>query len=699
MAFHKDEAGLSLHALHAFTFATAVERVAGTGYTITAADIGKVAKQTDANRFYLLVNNSPLTWSEVTAPGGSGGINYISNDGAEDSAASWSAYADAAAASPDDGTGGFPNITITRTTSNPLRTNASFLITKDAVDRQGQGVSFDFTIDRADEAKPLSIEFDYEPLSGFVAGSDSTNSDLVVYIYDLDYSTLIQPAPFKLVGGVGAKHKFLGEFQSSAASGGANARKYRLILHIATTNAAPWTFKFDGVRVGPRVTNYGTPITDWQTYTPAFTGFGTVSVHSMQWRRVGGNVEIKGTFTTGTTTGVEARVGLPSGLTTSDTSVISSIQVCGNWASSVAGAAGLSMLVEPSKTYVTFGSQNAGNGSMFSITGSQINSNNALSIKVSVPIAGWSSNLEMSNDTSTTIVSVEAFKTSINGTQNVSPGPAVKIIFGGTNHDTHSGWSTVNNRYTIPVAGLYSFTINLCLSNAVSNGNVSVLLHKNGSPIKQAQAVIQTAGNAGANPVFIDKAMAGDYYEVFLATTATVDVCSAATVTGGSTFSVKKVSGPAQIAASEIVVARYTSGNTQTIVGADDSAAAIRNYETKVIDTHNAVTTGESVWKFTAPVSGLYRVTAQGESASGGGWDTTEKWALRLFKNSTAYSYLGIDYSEGIHTNRLCAAGTDIVSLKAGEYIDIRIEQTCQSLLGTGNNHQVNYVNIEKIKQ
>ena len=68
---------------------------------------------------------------------------------------------DTAGANPVDGTGGSANVTWTRTTTNPLAGDGSVL-TKDAVNRQGQGVSYDFTIDRADRNKQLAIEFDVE---------------------------------------------------------------------------------------------------------------------------------------------------------------------------------------------------------------------------------------------------------------------------------------------------------------------------------------------------------------------------------------------------------------------------------------------------------------------------------------------------------------------------------------------------------
>lgn len=71
---------------------------------------------------------------------------YVKNPKFESDASDYSAYADAAGSSPVDGTGGSPSVTITQTTSAPLSGVASGLITKDAANRQGEGVSTDLLI-------------------------------------------------------------------------------------------------------------------------------------------------------------------------------------------------------------------------------------------------------------------------------------------------------------------------------------------------------------------------------------------------------------------------------------------------------------------------------------------------------------------------------------------------------------------------
>src|SRR5690606_19435168 len=67
---------------------------------------------------------------------------------------------------------------------------------------------------------------------------------------------------------------------------------------------------------------------DWTAYTPSFTGFGTVSGVSAWHKRVGSNLLLKWVFTSGTTTATEARMSLPTGLTSADSSKIATLEKC-----------------------------------------------------------------------------------------------------------------------------------------------------------------------------------------------------------------------------------------------------------------------------------------------------------------------------------------------------------------------------------
>lgn len=142
---------------------------------------------------------------------------------------------------PTDGTSGVATgITLSRNTVSPLVGTADFELDKDAANRQGMGVSTDFTINNKDKGQPIQIQFAYSGSSGMVLG---TSSDVRVWIYDITNASLIQVTPrYTLVGPTGTPLSYVAQFTASASS-----INYRLILHIGTTNATAWALNFDDV--------------------------------------------------------------------------------------------------------------------------------------------------------------------------------------------------------------------------------------------------------------------------------------------------------------------------------------------------------------------------------------------------------------------------------------------------------------------
>ena len=132
-------------------------------------------------------------------------------------------------------------------------------------------------------------------------------------------------------------------------------------------------------------------VTSWASYTPTFQGFGTPTNIEFEWRQVGESVEIRGKFTSGTSTAVEARIGLPAGLTSAGTSLIPSIQEVGVGSYNVVSALQGIILIEPSVTYLTIGIQATANAGLTKVNGSALlNSGNIFSFFASVPCAGLS---------------------------------------------------------------------------------------------------------------------------------------------------------------------------------------------------------------------------------------------------------------------------------------------------------------------
>lgn len=261
---------------------------------------GTLVYATDSQKVYY--DNGTVL--KAVGTGNGSGINYISaNPDAEVDTTGWATYADAAGATPVNGTGGSPTTTWTRSTVAPLRDTASFILTKDAANRQGEGASYDFTIDSADKNKILSISFDHEVTSGtFVAGD---SSDVRVFIYDVTNTTLVTPS-------VTTIQSAPGKFQATFAT--TDSTSYRLILHVATTSASAYVFKVDNVIVGPQQIVYGPAMTDEQDESSlfTFTGLGTVSGTSVFTRQLGNKLHVRGTVVSGTSTATAAKINLPS---------------------------------------------------------------------------------------------------------------------------------------------------------------------------------------------------------------------------------------------------------------------------------------------------------------------------------------------------------------------------------------------------
>jgi hypothetical protein len=195
-----------------------------------------------------------------------------------------------------DGTGGVPAITLTRTTTDPLRGAGSFLITKDAANRQGEGASTDFTTDLATANRQLTISFDAEVSAGYEAG------DLTIHVYDVTNGNLTPISSNNSIDATG--HGTLSFTTNSSTS-------YRLIAHIATTNAAAWTVKLDNVSVGPVDAVSAFAGSDWTEFTPTIANVTTSSIEG-RWRRVGDSMEVDISAVVASVSG-DMHPALPSG--------------------------------------------------------------------------------------------------------------------------------------------------------------------------------------------------------------------------------------------------------------------------------------------------------------------------------------------------------------------------------------------------
>lgn len=130
------------------------------------------------------------------------------------------------------------------------------------------------------------------------------------------------------------------------------------------------------------------------SYTPgSYQGFGTPTSVNMTYFRVGDSLYLQGSFVAGTVTAAEARVALPTGLTSAGVSKIPAIRVCGHTATTETNQTE-SVLIEPSATYITFGREAWAGGASPPITKEVVNnflgsSDTFQMFTGPIPITGW----------------------------------------------------------------------------------------------------------------------------------------------------------------------------------------------------------------------------------------------------------------------------------------------------------------------
>lgn len=554
-------------------------------------------------------------------------INYISNNRAETDTTGWATYSDAAGSIPVSGTGGSANITWTRSTSSPLRGVASFLFTKDAANRQGQGVSYNFTIDNADQGKVLQISADFAVASGtYDSGTSSANSDLIAYIYDVTNSRLIEPAGMKIMQGFSVKATFQTSIDSTS---------YRLIIHQSLTGTSAYTAKFDNFVVGPQVTTSGgeavyffASSTNAQSLTANTTDkiFGTVITDSHNAYNTSTGIytiKVSGTYNISSTLGVSTN------------------------------SAGSAAVLYKNGSAIARGSQFGANSS----------NNSNLSVSLSL-VAGDTISIRADIGRTTTTVATENYLSITRTTTSVassetdtrvvalsatnSGGSLTTSVTALTSNwttvvDTHGGFSS--GVYTVKVPGIYRIKFSCGISG--SSASVVNFIQINGSDVA-------SGSDYTTNVTYVAHPIAE--YVTTLKVGDTVGVRTLASV-GGSTYApltsliVERLSGPAQITATETVAFEV---NTSTTAATTSTPFIFTN---KVSDSHNAYST--STGKFTAPVSGVYQFNWRIHTGATNSLPT-------LYVNGVAKAYASQS------TAAQAGVGGITVALLAGQTVEVR---------------------------
>jgi hypothetical protein len=604
---------------------------------------------------------------QVGSGSGSGsGINYIYNANATVNTEGW-------------GSSDWDYLTITRNTTTPIRNDADFLISKTASNENGDYITGDFTIDDADKAKMLTVSFDYLTSINYV------DDYLICEIDDVSNGTTIECVPKYIKKTGSLAEKFTCEFQAAY-----NGGTYGLRFKVNTTTTTAWTMNFTNVSVGPKEVQYGSPMTDWVSFTPTTIGF-TATGASGKWRRVGDSMELQYKLDSFSSVSGTLGVNMPSGysidVSKQPETTYNIVGNCFAFDASTATSYHGSVL-NPGATAFWF--YNHASAAQYTATSPFTwTTSDELRFIVKVPILGWSASTIMSSEADTRVCAFEA--RGFNSAPTVI-NTASALIFNAAIYDTHGAYNSTTGEYTVKVAGAYriSSTLEFTAAAYTAGGRGYIHAVKNGTTYTQLdRRVVDTTTNQSltlSGTALLPNLVVGDVIKINAAVTTTNTTTTTAMA---NTFSIERLSGPTQIAAESTVFAEYSTNAGQ---GFTTATTTILDFEDKVIDTHGAVTTG-TYWKFTAPRTGYYIGTFQFLFNSTGAFSGSEVVDIALYRDGVSNRGLAYDFPKSTEPYSRMGRTFEIY-LKQGQYIDIRVSQHSGGDLFLNANSIWNWISI-----
>lgn len=564
--------------------------------------------------------------------------NYITNGRADIAVTPWVAYADAAAVIPADGTAGSPDTAITRNTTTPLAGDADFLITKQAgASRQGEGVSYDFTIDSGHQSNILTLSLLYSTSANYGDG------DIRIFLLDITNSTLIYPADQYLYAG----DKKLATFQFQTSS---NSTSYRLIFHIASDVDEAWTMNFTNVFLGVKPVVKGAVDVYLGSYTMSGANLWTANaIYTARHWRKGDRLLVEfgiGGETTPTGGNAAARLSLPLGLnidmskkplTGINVGFVGSLNGTfagvGNWTGDVR-LVNSSTLNEVALWYDT-----PNGGSPNSSSEPLVNSNipavaYTITGSFEVPILGWSSNMTLSEDSGNRDIVATAKR--ITGAQTITSGSDDEVIFnqaftlagqeqvGGVNYDSSTG------RFAAPETAWYDYAFKIrfsCGATAPSEVYFYATINNSGTVVDY-WSTTDLANSKQYTAILTGKVKLtkGQYFSV-----RGGPIGQNIDINTNSTSSFAKRSSPQTIAASPRSMAVYGSTNGQNSTTATYLPII---FNIMFVDDDNGMNTSTGV--YTVKRNGVATVTTTATFVQTTSAYTAE---IVIIKNAATVSY------------------------------------------------------------
>lgn len=639
------------------------------------------------------------------------GVNYLSNPGGEDGRVGWIAASVSLSSGVPSGAPVIPvnyNSGLKTSTgwdtfgTNTLRGDLGIFFTLDSAASWSANtaygwVSDEFTIDKADLARVLEFTFDYRQTSGVLDASGTATQTIEVWIYNKNLNAWTQPAGFRgMNAGLNVSAQCQATFQTDSSSAN-NVYRVALLAMRTTGVTAPAKIYVDTMRVGPQTVNIGAPITDWQTYTPSLTNATGITNLSAWYRRVGDSYEIRANFAvsnaarSSTTTW---KLTYPNGVT-ANTSIAQSLAgtTAHGFYEIYGDLTGSSLLftqldsVQITSDGITFNKRGA-NRALYDADFNSIGAAKYFSLEATVPVVGFSANVQMSSDTDTRVISSQAGR---NATQSIPNQTFTVVNFDTLVYDLSGSMDVTTNkgRFTCPIAGIYSVKTSVEFTNNATGGR-AIALYKNGvvyNNLSNCQV------NSGAAPTTICgttsvSCKAGDYLEIYAYQASGGNLNLAPNGSSYTFCTFERLSGPAVVAASETVALRYTNTSQPSVANNNTSnylGAWTKDYDTFNFGSALANTTASGNASATIPVSGKYLIIFSslwnyGVAPTGNGYVD-----VQMFVNTSLVSIIGAITATTSQSQYLWVNGSETYNFKAGDVVAFKVENS-----GTGSTYTMN---------
>ena len=533
------------------------------------------------NKKVLQSNSSAAGWAEIFLLD-----QFISNYNFDNGTVSgWATYADAAGTTPVDGTLGSPtHISISAVASTFFNGSTALQVSNSgSTSAQGEGFSFDFSLPGSLKTKVLKLEASYLVSSGtFSAGSNITDSDLKIFVYDVTNATLIHPNNNKFLS---ASTSLAGKI-SSTFQVPSNSTSYRLIFHVPTTNTAAWTLLFGNFSLqeqksvginGPAIVD-ATSVTTVST-TPTQlaltsvtdnTGLlasNSVTIKDNGYYDIYNNIQVSGTAAA--TTGVSYIYlnGASIRSITSSTTAASQVTTC---------ECRVVKFLKSGDVVTFYGSSSA-----------------AASSSASVGLVSYSDAKSISEFDGRS-VSEKYYLTA-----NFTSSSTIPFNFDGKESSSHGSVTPSATTWKFIAPFTFEYTVKIYLQQSAAASSY-ICIYKNGVRYKTLD-YIGSSVNGGSSSTDI-QLNANDYIDIRAETSSTWTGGTLGTV-GVGHIEISSRSGQSSILQGQRQMAEYYWTANQGIT----ANTTVLNPDGKITDTMSAVTTG-AAWKFEAQNFGDYHI-------------------------------------------------------------------------------------------